>query len=83
LPYLYLLFLASILIRNLPLLLLVPGAVLCIMASVATSKAFILVVLAIMWMWLLRIMIVVPWSWGFREIGRRLLWRWPDHPCCC
>jgi hypothetical protein len=50
------------------------------MASVATSKAFIPVVLAILWLWLLRIMIVVPWSWGFREIGRRLLWRWPDHP---
>jgi hypothetical protein len=51
-------------------------AVLCIVASVATSEASVPIVLAIR---LLRILIVVPWIWGLRAIGCLLL-RWPDHP---
>jgi hypothetical protein len=44
-------------------------AVLCIVASVAMGIASVPVVLAILLLWLLRILIVVPWNWGLRRLG--------------
>jgi hypothetical protein len=44
-------------------------AVLCIVASVAMGIALVPVVLAILLLWLLRILIVVPWNWGLRRLG--------------
>jgi hypothetical protein len=78
LPYLHLLPLALVLIDILPLLLLVPGAILGIMPSVATSEASVIICLAV-----LLLLLIAPLSWKLGTVGcllLRLLLLRSDHP---
>ena len=73
LPHLHLLPLALVLINILPLPLLVPGAILGIMPSVATSEASVVICLAV-----LLLLLIAPLSWKLGAVGCLLLWS--DHP---
>jgi hypothetical protein len=75
LPHLHLLPLALVLICNLPLLLLVSGAILGIVSSVATGETSVAISLAV----LLLLLVVVPLSWGLSAVGCLLL-LWPNYP---
>jgi hypothetical protein len=73
---LYLLPLALVLIRILPLPLLVLGAILGVVSSATTSETSVVVGLTVL---LLRL-VVVPLNWGLRAVGCLLLLLWSDHP---
>ena len=76
LPHLHLLPLALVLISILPLPLLVPGAILGIMPSVATSEASVVICLAVL------LLLIIPLSWklvALGAVGCLLLLR-SDHP---
>jgi hypothetical protein len=61
--------------------LLVPWAILGIVAHIATSEALVLIALAEL---LLLLRLIVPWSRSWEAVGCRLLLRrWPDHPSAC
>ena len=71
----HLLSLALVLIDILPLPLLVPGAILGIMPSVATSEASVVICLAVL------LLLIVPLSWKLGAVGcLLLLLLWSDHP---
>ena len=70
----HLLPLALVLIDILPLPLLVPGAILGIMPSVATSEASIVICLAVL------LLLIIPLSWKLGAVGCLLLLLWSDHP---
>jgi hypothetical protein len=72
---LHLLPLALVLVGILPLL--VPGAILGIVSSVATSETPIVIGLTVL---LLLWLIVVPLNWGLRAVRCLLLWLRSDHP---
>jgi hypothetical protein len=82
LPDLYLLLSSLVLIWCSHLPLLISGAILGIVAHIATSKA--LVTIALVELLLLR-RLIVPWSGSWKMSGCRLLLllRWPDHPSAC
>ena len=71
----YLLPLALVLIRILPLPLLVLGAILGIVSSAATSETPVAIRLTVLLMWL----VVVPLNWGLRAVGCLLLLLRSDH----
>jgi hypothetical protein len=71
---LHLLPLALVLISILPLPLLVPGAILGIMPSVATSEASVVICLVVL------LLLIIPLSWKLGAVGCLLLLRWSDHP---
>jgi hypothetical protein len=59
--------------------LLVPWAILGIMAHIATSEALVPISLAE-----LRLLgLIVPWSGSWKAVGCLLLLRCPDHPSAC
>jgi hypothetical protein len=61
--------------------LLISGAVLGIVAHIATSEALVPIALAELLM--LR-RLIVPWGGSWKAVGcRLLLLRWPDHPYAC
>jgi hypothetical protein len=72
---LHLLSLALILINILPLPLLVPGAILGIVSSVATRETPVVICLAV-----LLLLLIVPLSWKLGAVGCLLLLLWSDHP---
>ena len=75
LPHLHLLPLALVLIDILPLPLLVPGAILGIMPSVATGETPVVIGLAVL------LLLIVPLSWKLGAVGcLLLLLLWSDHP---
>jgi hypothetical protein len=59
--------------------LLIFGAVLGIVAHIATSET--LVPIALVELLLLRL--IVPWGGSWKAVGCQLLLRWPDHPSAC
>jgi hypothetical protein len=64
-----------VLINNLPLPLLVPGAILGVMPGVATSEASVVICLTVL------LLLMVPLSWKLVAVGcLLLLLRWSDHP---
>ena len=67
LPHLHLLSLALVLIDILPLPLLVPGAILGIMPSVATSEAPVVIGLAVL------LLLIIPLCWKLVAVGCLLL----------
>ena len=71
----HLLSLALILIHILPLPLLVPGAILGIMPSVATSEAPVVIGLAV-----LLLLLIAPLSWELGAVGSLLLLLRSDYP---
>jgi hypothetical protein len=76
LPHLHLLPLALVLINILPLPLLVPGAILGIVSSVAACETPVVICLAI-----LLLLLIVPLSWKLGAVGcLLLLLLWSDHP---
>jgi hypothetical protein len=60
--------------------LLIPWAILGIMAHIATTKALVPISLAEL---LLLLRLIVPWSGSWKTVGCLLLLRWPDHPSAC
>jgi hypothetical protein len=56
--------------------LLVLGAILRVVSSVATGETSVVIGLTILLLWL----IVVPLNWGLRAVGCLLLLLWSDHP---
>jgi hypothetical protein len=72
---LHLLPLALVLINILPLLLLVPGAILGIMSGVAASETPVVIRLVI-----LLLLLIVPLSWKLGAVGCLLLLLRSDHP---
>jgi hypothetical protein len=65
---LHLLPLALILVGNLSLPLLIPGAILGIMPGVTTSETHVVIGLTVLLLWL-----IVPLNWGLRAVGCLLL----------
>jgi hypothetical protein len=63
-----------VLIGILSLPLLVPGAILCVVSSVATGETSVVIGLTVLLLWL----IVIPLNWGPRAVGCLLLLS--DHP---
>jgi hypothetical protein len=58
----------------------ISGAVLGIVAHIATSEALVPIALAE----LLLLRLIVPWGGSWKAVGCRLLpLRWPDHPSAC
>ena len=70
----HLLSLALILIHILPLPLLVPGAILGTMPSVATSEAPVVIGLAVL------LLLIIPLSWELGAVGCLLLLLRSDYP---
>jgi hypothetical protein len=56
--------------------LLVPGTILGIVSSAATSETLVIIALSVL---LLRL-VFVPLNWGFRAVWCLLLLLWSDHP---
>jgi hypothetical protein len=78
---LYLLLSSLVLIWCWHLPLLVPWAILGIVAHIATSKALVPIALAEL---LLLRRLIVPWRGSWKTSGcQLLLLRWPDHPSAC
>jgi hypothetical protein len=71
---LHLLPLALVLVSILPLPLLVPGAILGIMPSVATSEAPVVIGLAVL------LLLIIPLSWELVAVGCLLLLLRSDYP---
>jgi hypothetical protein len=71
---LHLLSLALVRIDILPLLLLVPGAILGIVSGVATRETLVVICLAVL------LLLIVPLSWKLGAVGCLLLLLWSDHP---
>jgi hypothetical protein len=76
---LHLLLFSLVLIWRWHLPLLIFGAVLGIVAHIATSET--LVPIALVELLLLRL--IVPWGGSWKAVGCQLLLRWPDHPSAC
>jgi hypothetical protein len=66
---------ALVLIGILSLPLLIPGAILGVVSSAATSEASVVIGLTVWLLWL-----IVPLNWGLRAVGCLLLLLWSDHP---
>ena len=66
--------LALVLVNMLSLPLLVSGAILGIMPSVATGEASVVICLAVL------LLLIVPLSWKLGAVGCLLLLLWLDHP---
>jgi hypothetical protein len=80
LPDLRLLLSPFVLIWCWHLSLLIPWAILVIMAHNATSKALVPISLAEL---LLLLRLIVPWSGSWKTVGCWLMLRWPDYPSAC
>jgi hypothetical protein len=66
---------------HLPLL--IPWAILGIMAHIATCEALVSVSLAELLVLMLLLGLIVPWGESWETVGCLLLLRQPDHPSSC